>query len=170
MNLFYVILTALTVSVDSFVAGFSVSLKKRRNLKLPVTVAAVTYLLCLATSLAGTFFRRFLQENVGYIGAAILVALGISALIKKEPDEPCEAKFSQCLAIGMGVGTDGAVANLSLVIQNMGNVYFLPILFAATHFATVYSGQLLAQIARPKHANTLSALMFFALAAAKLLA
>lgn len=168
MNLPFVLLTAITVSIDSFVAGFSLALNKSKNLALPITVAFVTYWMCLAASWAGNLLRPLLENCVKYVGAVILFALGLSNLAKREEDKICQINFSQCVAIGVGVGMDGAAAALSLVMQGVGDTVFLPILFAATHFATVFAGQKLAQLAKPQKTNVFSAVMFFVLGTIKL--
>ncbi len=168
MNLPFVLLTAITVSIDSFVAGFSLSLNKRKSLMLPLTVAIVTYWMCLIAGWAGSLLRPLLQNYVKYIGAIILFALGLSNLAKKEDSEMQQIGFSKCIAIGVGVGLDGAAADLSLVMQGIGDTVFLPILFALTHFVTVFIGQRLAQFAKPKKSNILSALLFLMLGTIKL--
>lgn len=167
MNLLYVIATALTVSVDALIVGYSVSLARRKNFVLPLTVAFVTYVLCLAASLAGTLLREFLQDYVRYIGAAILVWLGVDALRRKETRTLQEGNFSQCLATGFGVGLDGAVATLTLV-KGVEDILFTPVLFAVTHFVAIFIGQCLAKNTKMEKANVFSAVMFFVLAVVKL--
>lgn len=157
----------MTVSVDALIVGYSVSLARRKNFALPLTVAAVTYILCLAASLAGTLLQEFLQGYVKYIGAIILVELGLDALRRKETYTLQEGNFAQCLATGFGVGLDGAVATLTLV-QSVEDILFTPILFAVTHFAAIFIGQCLAKNTKLEKANIFSAVMFFVLAAVKL--
>lgn len=168
-NIVFVAATALTVSADSFAAGFSLALNRQKSLILPCTVAAVTYFLCLAACVAGEVLKPLLSRFVNYIGAAILFGLGVAGLLGRETETLRETEFSQCLAIGFGVGLDGAAASLSLVLEGTGDAVFLPILMAVTHFVTVFAGQRLAQIAKPRHAGVFSAVLFFVLAAAKLL-
>lgn len=168
MNLIYIIATAATVSIDSFIAGFSLSLNTKKSLTLPLTVAAVTYILCEIAALLGILLKNVLQNYVGIIGGGILIALGIVNLFKKENITLSSLSFSQCFAIGVGVGFDGAAACLSLVLQGIGDRLFTPIFFAVTHFATVFLGQRLAQSARVEHANVISACMFFVLAGVKI--
>ncbi len=167
MNLIFVFLTAITVSIDSFVAGFSLELNKQNKLTLPLTVAIVTFGMCLVACFCGNLLRRLLSGYVNYVGAAILFGLGICNLLKKE-NSTLDKTFSQCLAIGCGVGLDGAAAALSLVLQGMGNTLFLSLLMASTHFVTVFAGQRLAQIAKPKYPNVLSAALLFVLGTLKL--
>ena len=168
MNIPYVVATALTVSVDALIVGYSASLSARKKFLLPVTVAIVTYFLCLMTSLAGALLQGFLKDYVKYIGAAILLGLGINALCAKDADTVLDGNFAQCLLTGFGVGIDGAVANLTLV-RNFSDIIFTPVLFAVTHFAAIYIGQCLAKNTKIEKANIFSAVMFFVLAVVKLI-
>ena len=173
MNLPYVIATALTVSIDALVVGYSVAISAKENYLLPITVAVVTYLMCLVASFAGTLLQGFLKEYVKYFGAIILAGLGVNALRKKDDDAFGAANslgntnFTQCLVTGVGVGLDGAVTNLTLV-ANLADVFFVPALFAVTHFFAIYAGQRLARNNKIEKANLFSAAMFFLLAALKL--
>lgn len=169
MNVLFVIVTAVTVSVDSLIAGFSLSLNKPKSLVLPFTVALVTYLLCTAASLAGTLLRDVLQDYVKFIGAGILLCLAVVNLLKREETGFDKISATQCFAIGFSVGLDGAVATLSLVLQGVGDAFFVPLVMAFTHFVTVFVGQRLAQRAKLRHANYFSAALFFVLAIIKLL-
>lgn len=161
----YVIATALTVSVDALIVGYSVSLATQRNFALPLTVAVITYFMCLAASIAGTLLQGFLKNYVRYIGGVILVGLGLSALRKKS-ETTQNSNFAQCLLTGFGVGVDGAIANLTLV-ESVADIIFVPALFAITHFVAIYVGQSLAQNTKIEKANIFSAIMFFVLAAVK---
>lgn len=170
MNILYVIATALTVSVDALIVGYSLSISAKRTIALPLTVAIVTYLMCLVASLLGSLLHEFLQGYVKYVGAIILVGLGINALKKKQEQNFTiqHADFAQYLATGFGVGLDGAVTNLMLV-KTIEDIIFVPALFAITHFIAIYVGQCLAENTKLEKANVFSAAMFFALAAVKLI-
>ena len=167
MNILYVVATALTVSVDALIVGYSVSISAPKNYLLPATVAIVTYFMCVVASLAGALLQEFLQGYVKYVGGIILAALGLNALRNSETQVLHNTSFAQCLITGFGVGLDGAVANLTLV-SSLNDVFFVPALFALTHFFAIYVGQYLASNVKIKKANVFSAVMFFILAAIKL--
>lgn len=167
-NFIFVMVTALTVSVDSFVAGFSLALDRQKSLLLPSTVAIVTYVMCLLACFAGGYLREPLESHGKYVGAGILFALGIGGILKKDDDQTETTSFVRCAAMGFGVGLDGAAAALSLTLQNCGDCVSLPILFASTHFVSVLLGQRLAVTAKPKHSKAISAVMFFTLGTLKL--
>lgn len=169
MNTLYVIFTAVCVSVDSFIAGFSLSLNKRKTLTLPLTVAVVTFVMCLLAGLLATLLQEILQQYGGFIGAGILICLGIANLFRQNSQTLENVSFLQCFAIGFGVGLDGAAATLSLVLQGMGDALTVSLVVALTHFFTVFLGQHLATKNIPaKHTNIFAAVTFFILAAIKL--
>ena len=170
MKVLYVIFTAVCVSVDSFIAGFTLSINKRKSITLPLTVATVTLVMCLVAGVAATLLNGVLEQYGSFIGASILICLGVVNLLRKNSTTIQNVSFLQCFMIGFGVGLDGAAATLSLVLQGMGNALTVSLVVAVTHFFTVYLGQLLATRNIPsKHTNVFAAVMFFALAALKLL-
>ena len=177
-NFLTVAVTAVIVSLDSFVAGFSVSLNRKSNPTLPSAVALITLLLCLLTSVIGRYLSRYVEQYVDYVAAALLALLALFNLLKKDEDETARLKsvtLGESLTIGVSVGMDAAVANLSLSLDatsvlTIGGVSLLaPIVFAVTHYFTVFLGQLLAQKVELKYSNYFSAAILFALAISKLI-
>lgn len=169
MNVLYVIATAITVSIDSFIAGFSIALNKKKNLTLPLTVACVTYILCVTASVAGTLLKDFLENYVGFIGMAIMLCLGTVNLFKPQNENLQTISFTQCIFVGFAVGMDGAAAALSLTLQGIGDIVFTPILFSFTHFLTVHLGQCFAGSTKLHHTNYISAAIFYFLAIIRIL-
>lgn len=168
INLWILGVTALVVSLDSFVAGFSLSLNKKPNLVLPTSVALITLLLCLSTSFLGMIVSKYVDEQyISYFGAGLLAALGVITLVKRDEQRVNlrRVTFAESITIGFAVGTDAAIANLSLSISNASLV--APLVFAVTHYITVLLGQLLAQKITIGHSNVFSAVVLFILAATK---
>ena len=125
----YLLLTSLTVSLDSFVCGFSLSLGGAKKLPVVLGIALTVFAMCLITNYAGCFLVDVLSERTaGVIGGAILCAVGFYNLIKKD-----EIKSSQygalklTLVSGFAVGLDGAFANLSLSIMGI-NAFYVPLI------------------------------------------
>ena len=160
-------LTSIIVSLDSFVAGFSVSLNKRQNTTLPATVALVTLVMCVATTFVGRALQGLLDEYVNVFSAVILVLLAVMNLLKEEDASISmrQLNLSECFALGVAVGLDASVANLSLALQGYGLV--APIVFAVTHYFTVLCGQLLAGKLYMPNTNVFSAIVLFVLAVTK---
>ena len=169
-NLLTIAVTAVIVSLDSFVAGFSLSLNKKANLMLPSSVALITLILCLATTLVGELLQGFLGKAVDYFGASLLALLALLSLVKKDDGEQTNLRtvtLSESMTIGVAVGMDAAVANLSLALLGVG--LLAPIVFAVTHFFTVLLGQLLARKVKLQHTNIFSAVILLALAISKMI-
>ncbi len=166
-NVFTLIFCAIAVSLDSFVVGFSVALKKKTNLTLPVAVCLVTFVLCLVTNTLGVALRHHLDNFANLFGATLLFLLALNNLKHKEETLSLyPITLKQCFAVGFSVGMDGAVANLTIVPLGFGII--APIVFALTHFLTVFWGQKMASKMRLSNTNKLSALILFALAIAKI--
>ena len=168
-NLLTIAVTAVIVSLDSFVAGFSLSLNKKANLVLPSAVALITLLLCVTTTIVGEVLQAYLDKTIDYFGAALLALLALMSLIKEEEGEQANLStvtLSESMTIGVAVGMDAAVANLSLALLGVG--LLAPIVFAITHFFTVLLGQVLARKIKLKHTNILSATILLVLAISKM--
>ena len=169
-NLLTVAVTAVIVSLDSFVAGFSMSLNRKVGTTLPAAVALITLLLCLATTLVGRYLSGYVGQYVNYVAAALLLLLALYNLLKKDEDETARLKsvtVGESMTIGVSVGMDAAVANLSLSLNGVGLI--APIIFGVTHYFTVFLGQLLAQKVELKYSNYFSAAILLALAISKLI-
>lgn len=160
-------ITSIVVSLDSFIAGFSVSLNKRQNAALPQVVALVTLVMCLITTFVGNALQSVLDEYVNVFSAVILTLLAITNLLKEEENTVGMQTLSlpECAAVGVAVGLDASVANFSLAVSGYGIA--APIVFAVTHYFTVLLGQLLAGRIAMKHTNVLSAGVLLLLAISK---
>ena len=168
-NLLTIAITAIIVSLDSFVAGFSLSLNKKANLLLPSAVALITLLLCVVTTLVGELIQGYLGKVVDYFGAALLALLALINLVKDDDESKTNlatVTARESLLIGVAVGMDAAVANLSLALLGVG--LLAPLVFAVTHFVTVMLGQLLARKVQLQHTNVLAAVILLALAISKM--
>lgn len=178
-NLLTIAVTAVIVSLDSFVAGFSMSLNRKPGTALPSAVALITLLLCLLTSVIGRFLSDVVSQYVDYVAAALLALLAVYNLFKKDEEQASRLKsvtLGESMTIGVSVGMDAAVANLSLSLGGatgaltIGGVALLaPIIFGVTHYFTVFLGQALAQKVELKYSNYFSAAILFALAVSKLI-
>lgn len=159
--------TALVVSLDSFVAGFSISINKRRNISLPATVALCTFVMCLISTILGMALRDVLDAYVNAFSATILITLALINIFKSDgSSQSMQApSVTECIAIGIAVGMDACVANLSLTLEGYGLI--APIVFAVMHYFTVWLGQTLAGKVYMKYSNIFSAAVLIALAAVK---
>ena len=168
-NLLTIAVTAVIVSLDSFVAGFSLSLNKKANLVLPSAVALVTLVLCVATTFVGELLHNYIGKAVDYFGAALLALLAVFSLFKDDNEQAnlSVVTLGESLTIGIAVGMDAAVANLSLALLGVG--LLAPIVFAVTHFFTVLLGQVMARKVKLNHTNIFSAVILLVLAISKMI-
>lgn len=168
-NVLIVAITAVIVSLDSFMAGFSLSLNKKINQTLPAAVTLITLLLCLATTFIGTVLERYVEQIANYFGAALLALLAILSLVRHDEtnNRLSAVTLGESVTIGVAVGMDAAVANLTFV--GSGVELIAPIVFAVTHYFTVLLGQLLAKKIRLEHTNVFSAAILLVLAITKII-
>lgn len=168
-NFLMILVTGAIVSLDSFVAGFSLSLNKKATTMLPSSVAFITLLLCLVTTFVGNFVERLVAQYVNVLGAALLVLLAVFSLAGHDEQQYSltDVTLGESLTIGVAVGMDAAVANLSLTLNGVGLV--APIVFAVMHYFTVLLGQTLAKKVKLEHTNVFSAVILLALAISKLI-
>lgn len=162
-------ITAVIVSLDSFVAGFSVSLNRKSTTTLPASVALITLLLCLLTSFVGSYLSHRVTQYVNYIAAALLALLALFNLRKDDESDTrlSSVTLAQSLTIGVSVGMDAAIANLSLSLNGVG--LLAPIVFGVMHYFTVFLGQVLAQRVELKYTNYFTAAILMTLAVSKLI-
>ena len=138
--IYFLLLTALTVSIDSLFCGFSLSLIKPKKLPIVLTITIVVLLMCLITNYGAIFLENYLTEKTASLGGFILIAIGIYNLLKKEDKSPKETNlFKQILISSFAVGLDGAFANLSLSIMGI-NAFYVPLTIAVFHGIMVFIG------------------------------
>ncbi len=145
--IYYLLITAFTVSIDSFVCGFSLSLNKNKKLPIVVCIAITVFLMCLFTNYLTVFFADKINEKTASFGGLLLIVVGIFNLIKEKDDISINSnKFNLLtyLLAGFAVGLDGALANLSLALMGI-NAFFVPVTIALTHAIMIYFGIELSQ-------------------------
>ena len=142
--MYLLFLTAFTVSIDSFICGFSLSLNSRKKLPIVLTIFFTVLIMCLITNFSAKYLKNTFLDKTTVIGGIILVALGLFNLFKKNSEKPLESDtFKNSLISGFAVGIDGAIANLSLALMGL-NALYVPLIIALFHAITVYLGTLLA--------------------------
>lgn len=146
--IYFLLLTALTVSIDSFACGFSLSLKGGKKSTIIIGITITVYLMCLIANYLTSFLSGAITEKSASLGGLILIGVGIYNLVKKPPKESCSLQrgtFAECLISGFAVGLDGALANLSLSIMRI-NAFYVPLIIALMHAFMITLGVLLARI------------------------
>ena len=150
----FLILTALTVSIDSFVCGFSLAFANKKKLPVVLIIALTVLIMCVFTNYAPLFFNEFLDEDASILGGIILLTIGLLNLIKclektKKNHDKTLSISSKIFLVGFAVGIDGALANLSLSLMGL-NAFYVPITIALTHALMVYLGIILSNTSLSK--------------------
>ena len=118
---YFLLITAFTVSIDSFVCGFSLAFSGKKKYLIVAIIALTVLFMCTAANCFAGIFADKLTERTACFGGLILIGIGIYNLSKKEEEHPLgEGKIvKQSLLTGFAVGLDGAAANLSLAIMGI---------------------------------------------------
>ena len=141
--IYFLILTALTVSIDSFVCGFSLSLSSGKKPLIVLGIATTVFVMCLLTNYGVTFFADKITDKTASLGGLILIGVGIYNLLKKDTVKSTDKfAFKEVLISGFAVGLDGALANLSLSLMGI-NAFYVPVIIAVTHALMIALGILL---------------------------
>lgn len=143
--IYFLLITAFTVSIDSFACGFSLSFVKGKKAFIVFGVTLTVFVMCLIANYLATFLSTFLTDKISCLGGLILIGVGIYNLVKKDKEtvESNKGIIKQSLISGFAVGLDGAVANLSLAIMGI-NAFYVPVIIALMHSFTISLGILLA--------------------------
>lgn len=143
--IYFLLITALTVSIDSFVCGFSLSLCNGKKLPIVIGITLTVFAMCLAVNYATVFFADKITEKTACLGGIILIAVGIYNLLKKNDSNVSnENSLKLSLLTGFAVGLDGALANLSLSLMGL-NAFYVPLTIALMHAVMISLGILLSQ-------------------------
>ncbi len=148
--IYFFLLTAITVSIDSFVCGFSLSFTTNKKLPVILGIALTVFVMCLITNYLTFLFVDKITEKTASLGGIILIGVGIYNLLKKEDVKSLKPRsaLKQSILTGIAVGIDGATANLSLSLMGLNAIY-VPITIAVCHALMIWLGILLAKIIPP---------------------
>lgn len=134
MNFFYVLITAITVSLDSYVCGLSLSIKHERKAKIIFGISLVVFAMCLCAGLLGKALSPFLNDTSEPLSGTILIFVALCEYFSQENDENEKSKnlFKTSLTVGFAIGLDGACACLSLSVSTPFP-FTLALIFTAFH-------------------------------------
>lgn len=150
MDLYYLVLTSASVSIDSLAAGAALGARAGGTQRTALVMMAAVTIMCLAAALMGLVPDKNLPPVSEKIGGVILITVGLwgalSAFadrfkgdnVRKRPLMPapavCKRPFApafdgrkdaggglvSALATGIAIGLDGAAACLSLTLMGYG--------------------------------------------------
>lgn len=141
MQTIYLLITALTVSADSFICGLSLHAQYKGNFKMIAGICISVTITCILGGIGGKETGAFLQSYSNLIGGLILYFIGVVNAIDtlNAPTLliPFENNvFYKSITAGVGVGLDGAFACFSLVAIGY-NAFMVVTLITATHLLTL---------------------------------
>ena len=142
--IYFLFITAFTVSIDSLICGFSLTLGKGKKLPYVLGISFTVLCMCLLTNYGALIFKEYLDEKSTIIGGIILVLVGIYNLFFGKKQVSRKSALVQSFITGFAVGIDGALANLSLSLMGI-NAFYVPPLIAFMHAIMIYLGSLLSQ-------------------------
>ena len=139
MNNIIILTTAISVSLDSFFCGLSMSLKTDRVLTFTLGIILSVFALCLLGSFLGVSLGNALLSISQLVSGCILLIIAFSNFFKINDNkkmlsnnESNLATFKESVFIGFAVGLDGAVGSFSLsLIYDKGLI--IPLLITALH-------------------------------------
>ena len=141
MNTIFLLTTALIVSIDSLICGFSLSVKARKTWIVLLGICFSVFTLCMLTSILGILLEDVFSENIANLGGLILIAIGIYNLCPKKDKKNNQnsSTLKQSIIAGFGVGLDGAFANLSLSLMGYNSIV-VPLVITGMHVALISVG------------------------------
>ena len=150
----FLLITALTVSIDSFICGFSISLSSKKKYPIVLIIALTVLVMCLITNYLTGMLKNFITEETASLGGIILISVGIFNLARSRRKQkqnilPDKFSFNKVFLIGLAVGLDGAIANLSLALMSI-NEFYVPITIAVMHAIMIWLGIVLANTSLAK--------------------
>lgn len=140
--IYTLLLTAFTVSIDSYFCGFSLSLVSQKKTPIVLSIFFTVLVMCLVANYCVILIAiNVLEELSAIIGGTILIAIGIFNLVKKDEENKdfYGGTIKKSIMTGFAVGLDGSVANLSLAIMGI-NGFYVPLTIAVTHAVTIWLG------------------------------
>ena len=141
MQTIFLLATAFTVSVDSFLCGLSLQAQYKGNFRMLIGIMLSVFLLCFIGSVSGYVVGDFLQNYSNLLGGVILYGVSI---LNTQPEKQSKTIitnanghiFKKSIAVGIGVGLDGALACFSLSIARF-NAIMVTMLITVTHALTL---------------------------------
>ncbi len=146
MKILFILLTAFSVSIDSFLCGFTLSFKEKQKHKIIIGINLMVLILCLSFHFAGTFICRHINYDLSVLGGLIIIAVAVANIIESKKDnQKAISSFKKSLIIGFAVGIDGATADFSLTLMGYVSI-LIPLIITLFHVISVSAGIILSKI------------------------
>lgn len=171
------IVTAITVSIDGFLSGFAVGIKKTKiNFKKLIIIGIIPIIMAIPIMYLGNYVNNFISDKVAnYIGFCLFLILAISSFFQirnsENNDEQNLINLVSSIIVGITIGIDSSVSAFSLALHDH-NPIITPFYFGIGHGVLIYLGNILAlkkKIANIKFIRYLSPILFIVLALSKII-
>lgn len=139
MNIFNLLLIALSVSLDSFFCGLSASMKINRNFKTILGIILSVFILSVIGSFLGEKAGESLKNTANLLGGTILSVIAVIDYFSEKKENENGKFFSrknnnflQGIVLGLAVGIDGAVGCFTLSLLGVKGL-IAPLTVTAFH-------------------------------------
>ncbi len=143
--IYFLLLTAFTVSIDSLVCGFSLGKSSNKKISVIFCVFFAVLVMCFITNYFALLLKFLDPSFMGILGSIILIFIGIYNLYASTKDNTNKIGSKTFILAGFAVGLDGAMANLSLSLMGL-NAFYVPLIIALMHAVMVMVGILLSNV------------------------
>lgn len=138
---YYIILTAISVSLDSFFGG--ISIKPNHFFIKALKIIFVVFTMCFIANYFGKILIPLFKSNTEIFGGTCLICVALYQLF-------CKKQNSQnAYMLGFAIGIDGACANFSLALMGYNSI-FTPITLTFFHFVFLCIGYFITRIGKLK--------------------
>ena len=137
MIILILLTTALTVSLDSFFCGLSLSLKTKGQKSTIWGITASVFAMCILGSALGKTAGSILNEYAQILGGIFLIIIAFIQIIPKNHPKKIQSSFCESIAIGVAIGTDGALGCFTLSLYGINGLYS-SLLITLMHIALLY--------------------------------
>ncbi len=139
MNNIILFTTMVSVSLDSFFCGLSMSLKTNKFLTFTLGIILSVFTLCLIGSFIGITLGNLLVSVSQIISGVILIIIAICGFFNDNTTkkmltsyQDTFSTFNESILVGIAIGIDGAVGSFSLsLIYERGII--IPLIITALH-------------------------------------
>lgn len=171
------IVTAITVSIDGFISGFAVGIKKTKiDFKKLIIISIIPIIMAIPVMFLGNYVNEFISDTLAnYIGFCLFIILAISSFLQiknnEENNEQNLINLTNSIIVGITIGIDSSVSAFSLALHNH-NPIITPFYFGIGHGILIYLGNILSlekKISNIRFVKYLSPILFIILAITKII-
>ena len=172
------IITAIIVSIDGFVSGFAIGIKKTKiTINKLFFIGLMPIIMAIPVMILGNYVSDLITSKVSnYIGFVLFLILAMSSLtqIRSNNEEIIKnnnINLANSIIIGITIGIDSSISAFSLALNNH-NPFITPFYFGFFHAILIYFGNFLAlrkNISKIHLIEYLSPILFIILAITKII-